>query len=198
MAKNLKKTFLKEALNMLPIYGWNAELIINVEDQLGYHNIFTTIKDLVAYHLEQNDLKMLKKLANAKEPEKVRDKIKLALLTKITLNDAAILKETVKFLTKPQNTNLAFKSLANSCDKIWIYAGDKSADFNYYTKRTLLAGIYSATIVYYIKNSEQDTLNEQDLELFISKRIDEILKLGSFKTKIIDETTNLFKKFKPN
>jgi len=198
MAKNLKKTFLKEALNMLPIYGWNAELIINVEDQLGYHNIFTTIKDLVAYHLEQNDLKMLKKLANAKEPEKVRDKIKLALLTKITLNDAAILKETVKFLTKPQNTNLAFKSLANSCDKIWIYAGDKSADFNYYTKRTLLAGIYSATIVYYIKNSEQDTLNEQDLELFISKRIDEILKLGSFKTKIIDKTTILFKKFKPN
>lgn len=198
MAKNLKKTFLKEALNMLPIYGWNAELIINVEDQLGYHNIFTTIKDLVAYHLEQNDLKMLQQLANAKEPEKVRDKIKLALLTKITLNDAAILKETVKFLTKPQNTNLAFKSLANSCDKIWIYAGDKSADFNYYTKRTLLAGIYSATIVYYIKNSEQDTLNEQDLELFISKRIDEILKLGSFKTKIIDETTNLFKKFKLN
>jgi ubiquinone biosynthesis protein COQ9 len=198
MAKNLKKTFLKEALNMLPIYGWNAELIINVEDQLGYHNIFATIKDLVAYHLEQNDLKMLTKLANANKPEKVRDKIKLALLTKITLNDAAILKETVKFLTKPQNTNLAFKSLANSCDKIWIYAGDKSADFNYYTKRTLLAGIYSATIVYYIKNSEQDTLNEQDLELFISKRIDEILKLGSFKTKIIDETTNLFKKFKPN
>ncbi len=198
MAKNLKKTFLKEALNMLPIYGWNAELIINVEDQIGYHNIFATIKDLVAYHLEQNDLKMLKKLANAKEPEKIRDKIKLALLTKVTLNDAAILKETVKFLTKPQNTNLAFKSLANSCDKIWIYAGDKSADFNYYTKRTLLAGIYSATIVYYIKNSEQDTLNRQDLELFISKRIDEILKLGSFKTKIIDETTNLFKKFKPN
>ena len=30
-------------------------------------------------------------------------------------------------------------------DDIWYWAGDRSTDFNWYTKRALLAGIYTST-----------------------------------------------------
>lgn len=35
--------------------------------------------------------------------------------------------------------------LALMVDDIWYWAGDRSTDFNWYTKRALLAGIYTST-----------------------------------------------------
>lgn len=195
MKKNLKEIFLKEALKFVPIYGWSTELISNVEANISYHNIFTSVKDLVSFHMEQNDLVMLKKLKKTEFANlKVRDKIKHALLIRFELNDHAVIKETATYLVKPQNSKLALISLANSCDKIWIFAGDNSTDFNYYTKRTLLAAIYSASLAFYLKKSETEPPTKEELEIFITNRITETLKIGELKMKIKDKIASLFKK----
>ena len=48
----------------------------------------------------------------------------------------------------PTNAPTALENLALMVDDIWYYAGDRSTDFNWYTKRGLLAAIYSSTGVY--------------------------------------------------
>ena len=42
-----------------------------------------------------------------------------------------------------QNALLAARCTARTVDAIWFAAGDTSADFSWYTKRALLAGVYS-------------------------------------------------------
>ncbi|MBL4692229.1 MAG: COQ9 family protein [Magnetovibrio sp.] len=66
-------------------------------------------------------------------------------------------------------------------DNIWYFAGDRAADFNYYTKRTLLGGVYAATVLYWLDDSSE---NHQDTWVFLDKRIDDVLKIYPLKAKL--------------
>ena len=57
---------------------------------------------------------------------------------------------------------------------IWQSAGDKSTDFNYYSKRALLFGVYKATILFYI-GSKGDL---EETSAFIQAQLDNIVKKG--------------------
>lgn len=48
----------------------------------------------------------------------------------------------------PQAAPAALKRLAEHVDDVWHAAGDTSADYNWYTKRALLAGVYTSTELY--------------------------------------------------
>jgi ubiquinone biosynthesis protein COQ9 len=50
----------------------------------------------------------------------------------------------------PWNAPIAARSLARSVSAIWYAAGDKSADFSWYTRRATLAAIYSATLAFWL------------------------------------------------
>ena len=41
-------------------------------------------------------------------------------------------------------------------DAIWHAAGDRSADFSWYTKRAILAAVYSATVLYWLRDTSED------------------------------------------
>ena len=45
----------------------------------------------------------------------------------------------------PPNIPSALETLALMVDDIWYMAGDKSTDINWYTKRGLLASLYTST-----------------------------------------------------
>ena len=45
----------------------------------------------------------------------------------------------------PPNIPSALETLALMVDDIWYMAGDKSVDINWYTKRALLASLYTST-----------------------------------------------------
>ena len=45
----------------------------------------------------------------------------------------------------PSNASSSLLTFANMLDDMWYYAGDRSTDFNWYTKRGLLAAVYCST-----------------------------------------------------
>lgn len=45
----------------------------------------------------------------------------------------------------PPNIPSSLETLALMVDDIWYMAGDKSTDINWYTKRALLASLYTST-----------------------------------------------------
>ena len=55
-------------------------------------------------------------------------------------------------LALPQNAALGLRLLYDTVDAIWYAAGDTATDFNFYTKRGLLAGVYAATVLYWIND----------------------------------------------
>jgi ubiquinone biosynthesis protein COQ9 len=78
------------------------------------------------------------------------------------------------FLALPQNAPLAARLLFSTVDAIWRAAGDQTSDFNYYTKRALLAGVYGSTLLYWLSDSSED---HADTWTFLDGRIGDVMKI---------------------
>eukprot|EP00958_Prasinococcus_capsulatus_P010980 scaffold1077_cov388-Prasinococcus_capsulatus_cf.AAC.12 len=50
-------------------------------------------------------------------------------------------------MSNPEHVSKALAQLYVTVDEIWGSAGDTSTDYNWYTKRSLLAAVYTATEV---------------------------------------------------
>jgi ubiquinone biosynthesis protein COQ9 len=61
---------------------------------------------------------------------------------------------------------------------MWRLAGDTATDYNHYTKRTLLASIYAATIAVFLQD---DSEGHADTRAFLGRRIEDIMKFEKTK-----------------
>jgi ubiquinone biosynthesis protein COQ9 len=75
----------------------------------------------------------------------------------------------------------AITSHFEAVDSFWHLAGDKSADFSYYTKRLTLSYIYSSAIIYSLNDASE---NFTDTQKFIERRIDDVMKINNIKAKL--------------
>ena len=60
-------------------------------------------------------------------------------------------------------------------DAIWHAAGDRSADFSWYTKRAILAAVYSATVLYWLRDTSED---DAATLAFLDRRLAGIGRIG--------------------
>lgn len=54
----------------------------------------------------------------------------------------------------PWNVPGAMRTIARTADAMWAAAGDTSADFSWYTRRATLAGVYGATLAFWLQDGE--------------------------------------------
>jgi ubiquinone biosynthesis protein COQ9 len=73
------------------------------------------------------------------------------------------------------------KILFKIADEIWFLSGDKSTDYNYYTKRIILMKVYALTFSFFIFDNSK---NLERTRNFLDKEIDIVLKFGKFTNKI--------------
>ena len=66
-------------------------------------------------------------------------------------------------------------------------AGDKSTDFNYYSKRLLLSWVYLSTMSCWIDDKDKKF---KDTKVFLDKRISEVLLFGQKTRKIKERISN--------
>lgn len=93
-------------------------------------------------------------LASLNTPGRIRALIALRL--RLLGPDREALRRAVGTLALPSRRPLALRSLARTVDAIWHAAGDRSADFSWYTKRATLAGVYSATLLFWLSRHDED------------------------------------------
>ena len=60
-------------------------------------------------------------------------------------------------------------------DDIWYAAGDKSTDYNWYTKRALLAAVYSATELYMLTDYSPGYADTWEA---LDRRLQDVARLG--------------------
>jgi ubiquinone biosynthesis protein COQ9 len=68
-----------------------------------------------------------------------------------------------------------------TADAIWRALGDTSEDFNWYTKRATLAGVWAAVVLYWLGD---DSLNAQATDDFIARRIDDVMRIEKVKAQV--------------
>ena len=118
---------------------------------LGSYGMTKRVREIIAIRLEQNR-------AN-------KDAIRRALA----------------WLALPMHARLAARITAATVDTIWHAAGDTAADMSWYSKRGLLAGVYSATLLYWLRDGSAD--GEATME-FLDRRLKDIGRIGAGKTKL--------------
>ena len=68
----------------------------------------------------------------------------------------------------------AVQILYRTVDAIWYAAGDTATDFNFYTKRSLLAAVYTPTILYWLNDRSEGSA---DSFAFLDRRLADVMKL---------------------
>ena len=161
------KKFNLDAENCARILAYHFPLGLN---DVLFH--FSTIinKRLHSLCLSKN------KLNNLGITEKIRflviNRLKIISEYEICFNNIK------KYLTSPSNLLFTNKLLFSISDELWFLAGDKSLDFNFYTKRLILMKIYTKTFFTWIKdNSKDNLLTNETLDMQLRR----VSKIGKYK-----------------
>jgi len=116
---------------------------------------------------------------DALDTDAMRTRDKVAAAIRARFEWASPHKEAVRrafvLLALPLNAPRALRMLHRTVDAAWHAAGDRSTDFNWYTKRGLLAGVYSATLLYWLNDKSED---HTDSWAFLDRRIDNVMRVG--------------------
>ena len=110
--------------------------------------------------------------------DELRTRDRIALGVKLRIQNTVGGKESVRrglaLLALPFNGPLALRLLYRTVDAIWYAAGDTSTDFNFYSKRALLAGVFSSTLLYWLNDRSE---GDEATWGFLDRRIDNVMSL---------------------
>ncbi|UWQ95394.1 COQ9 family protein [Rhodobacteraceae bacterium M385] len=112
-----------------------------------------------------------------------RDRVTFAVKRRLEL--VAADKETVRrgatLFALPIHAADGAKLMWETADVIWTGLGDSSRDLNWYTKRATLAGVYSATVLFWL--GDQSEGHGASWE-FLDRRIGDVMKIEEIKAKV--------------
>ncbi len=122
---------------------------------------------------------------------KIREKITALVEARLdaTSIDRESLRRALAILALPQNLAKATRLGWRTVDTIWRAAGDIATDYNYYTKRTILLGVYASTITVFL-DDESEGLAET--RAFLGRRINGIMQFEKAKAGFLKRTEHGF------
>ena len=111
---------------------------------------------------------------------KVRERIQGLVLTRIEAirPHKEALRRAFAILALPSNAILGARLAWRAADRMWRVAGDTATDFNHYSKRGILAALYTATMLVFL-DDESDGF--RDTRSFLDRRIDEVMRIEKLK-----------------
>lgn len=185
-----REAVLMAALPHVPFEGFTDKVLKRAAADVGVpkdaiaHLFPQGSLSLVEVFSEWADTEMARQLANTKLASlKVRERIASAVKARIAVlrphKEAA--RRAAAFLTLPPNAPTGMKLLYRTVDAIWRGIGDTSTDFNFYTKRAILAGVYSATLMRWFSDTSDD---EEATDAFLERRIADVMRFEKFKAHI--------------
>lgn len=140
--------------------------------------------DMVAAFCDLADRRMAADAAAvvAAEPSLTK-RVRAVIAARLAANQPhkEAIRRALSVLALPHNAPVAAACTARTVDAIWHAAGDHPADFSWYTKRALLAGVYSATILFWLRDAGTD---DADTLAFLDRRLADIGRIGGLRRRL--------------
>ena len=115
----------------------------------------------------------------------VRERIRQ--LVEFRLNAVAgsreALRRAMAIMALPKNLSRSAQLGWSSADAMWRAAGDTATDFNHYTKRLTLAGIYTATLAVF---ANDDSEGFAETRAFLDRRIAGVMRFEKAKARFLN------------
>ncbi|XP_027883837.1 ubiquinone biosynthesis protein COQ9, mitochondrial isoform X3 [Xiphophorus couchianus] len=188
--EQLQARILTAALEFVPLHGWSMEAISAGAEAVGLSSASTGMftngaGDLVLHFISQCNSNLTEILAEQHnqvqlgqvEPKKTADFLRDAVETRLRMYIPYMESwpQAMSILLLPHNIPDSLKHLSTMVDDIWYYAGDRSTDMNWYTKRAVLTGLYNSTELVMLQDSSPDF---QDTWTFLDNRIQDVTNMA--------------------
>lgn len=156
--------------------------------------------EMVRAFSDRADVQMVERLAlTGVDGRGTGERIALAVRARIEAlaphREAA--RRAAGFLAMPNNGPLAAGCLYRTVDTMWRAAGDRAADFGFYTKRASLAAVYAATLLRWFDDDSEDAAETWD---FLDRRLADVARLGRLRRRceaLRDRLPNPVRLFNP-
>lgn len=142
--------------------------------------------DMVEAYCDLADRRMVSPSASLRLPDRVRAVITARLAHAEPHKDA--IRRAMAVLAVHPGT--AGRCTARTVDAIWHAAGDRSADFSWYTKRAILAGVYGSTLLFWLRDFSFDSA---DTLAFLDRRLAGVGRIGRMRGR----ATGLLQRMRP-
>lgn len=171
------------ALPHVPFDGWSRKTLAAAGDNAAL--LFPGgVKDAVAHFMDLADRLMLEDLKGRDlAGMKIRARITLAVrlrLERWTPHREAV-RRALALSPLPMFAGESLRGWYRTVDAIWRAAGDASTDFNFYTKRGLLAAVYGSTLLYWLDDRSE---NCSATWAFLDRRIADVMKVPQIQSRI--------------
>jgi len=199
----LRDALIEAALPHVPFDGWTATALRRGAEDAGLDAAQAAKafphggRDMVAHFSALSDRRMLEALDAMDLPsmrvtERVRAAVKLRLEQAEPYREAV--RRSIAFLAMPQNAVLGVTLLHRTVDAIWYAAGDTAADWNWYSKRGLLAGVFGATVLYWLNDKSE---GQADTWGFLDRRLQDAARFGKATGRLKERVRGLRRPWRP-
>lgn len=199
--------FVENMLRHVPFDGWSEAAMHMTATELGLSNsdvvkLFPQgFASLIVVGSDDVDkatvAEFLLRFSEKQNEMPVHQKIRELLLIRFEIlqQHKEAVRKMVGFLGKPENVALSSRLLYKTLDSIWRAAGDRSTDFNFYTKRATLGAVYSSTMLVFLDDQTPDM---RKTHAFLDRRLHDVSKISKVArpyqaaAKLVGTVTNRF------
>jgi ubiquinone biosynthesis protein COQ9 len=182
----VRDAVLEAALPNVAFDGWSESLLrdaisaADVNESEARMAFPRGVVDLAAAAHRQGDRRLREQMEAADEVLRIREKITKAVRVRLEIageHEEAVRRAAALFAL-PHNAAQGARLTWGTADTIWKIVGDNSEDYNWYTKRLTLSGVYSATLLYWLGDT---SLDKEATWRFLDRRIDDVMRFEKVK-----------------
>jgi ubiquinone biosynthesis protein COQ9 len=169
--------------------GWSAAALAEAARAAGVDPAVARLAfpggamDMIAAWVDSVDARMEQAfdrevLAQMPIRERIRALVWFRLEAVAGLEEA--LRRAVAIQAMPQNLARTARLAWSSADKMWRLAGDTATDYNHYSKRGILSGIYAATLAVFLDDTSE---GKAETRAFLDRRIEGVMRFEKAKAR---------------
>ncbi len=178
-----RRAILDRALDHVPFDGWTARTLQQGAADAGFDDTMWRrafpggATEAIEFWSAEIDREMAAALAeqdigSLKIRERIAAAVRWRLETQAPHREAA--RRALSHLGQPQHAALGLRCLYRTVDEMWHAAGDTATDYNFYTKRGLLAGVYTSTLLFWFDDDSED---HAATWAFLDRRIADVMRV---------------------
>ena len=188
----LRDHILSAALTHIPFDGWTERALAAGAVDAGLsaadaRRAFADgAVDAIAHFSNMADRRMIvdlehRNLDNMSVHQRAGLAIRLRLEAFAAHRDA--IRRSLAFLAMPGRQIFAMRLNYRTVDAIWYAIGDRSTDFNFYTKRALLGSVYAATVLYWLGDESDGATKTWE---FLDRRLADVVETIKARRRMTD------------
>ncbi len=186
----IKDDIVEKMLPNVPFDGWSSRALNDAAKEADVDPSELRLAfpageiDAVVHYSKRLDEAFLRRIADVNLADmRVRERVTFAVRTRIELmgehREAA--RRAAALFALPFYAAIGTQALFRTVDAIWHGIGDTSTDFNFYTKRAILAGVYGSVLLIWF---DDRTEGHQKTWEFLDRRIADVMQIEKVKAQV--------------